>query len=283
MANGPQKPEHGGNFFMIPRRLVDSVAWRHLSFRAQSILLVFLFHHNGFNNGQIGLGIHQMGRMTGNQNHGANAKAVAELIEKGFIECVSDADRHHAKVREYRITFIPTGSGKTSRPATHEYRDWRPPDGHKRKFGGARTATKGAHSVAETAVGQKFSSATAASSSMEIGASPAGRSVAVIAPLIGNQSPDLPGASHAESSSLPESSATVDLDVLRRWVGGVVDRLGYGGQKTLSEASGVPQPVLCKFKNGKRLPTRYAMNLQSACGRIWPFRDWLTESVAGQR
>lgn len=28
MANGPEMPDHGGNFFMKPRRVINSVTWR---------------------------------------------------------------------------------------------------------------------------------------------------------------------------------------------------------------------------------------------------------------
>lgn len=150
MAQGPQKADHGGNFYITPRALLDSVAWKHLSFRARAVLQVFQDRHDGFNNGHLALGIHEIGKRLGNKNHGPNAKAVAELIELGFLECVSDADRKHSKVREYRLTFVSTGKAKHVEKATNDYRDWRPAPGKTRKFGGVRTTTQEGVCVVET-------------------------------------------------------------------------------------------------------------------------------------
>lgn len=64
MANGPQKPDTSGNFFMTPRKVVSSVAWKHLSLRARVVLQTFQSAHDGFNNGRIKMGIHQLPRRT---------------------------------------------------------------------------------------------------------------------------------------------------------------------------------------------------------------------------
>ena len=120
MGQGPQKTAHGGNFFMTPRRVLDSVAWKSLSLRARAILQVFQAGHDGWNNGNLGMRVHDLGAKIGDQNHGANGRAVAELIEKGFLELTAEADRRQGKVREYRLTFVTTGKSREVVDATHE-------------------------------------------------------------------------------------------------------------------------------------------------------------------
>lgn len=277
MARGPQKPDHGGNFYVMPRRVLACQAWRHASLRARVVLDIFLHRHNGFNNGEIAIGIREIGELIGDQNHGANGKAVAELIELGFLECMSTADRHRSKTREYRITFIPTGEGKNSKPATHEYADWRPGPMQLRKFGAARTATRKRVSAANTATPVKFSVADTASQMTESRGFEAPRCVAVTASLIDNHSQqeitrsqpsEIVGrASAAEKASVPVSE-------LRDWAKATVTKLGYGGQRELAQSAGIPEPALSRFRNGRGLPPQYHLPLQTACGRILPYVSW---------
>ncbi len=95
------------------------------------------------NNGEIEFSIRAFGQAIGSENHGLNANAVAELIEKGFLECTSEANRANSKARKYRLTFISTyrraPNGEQIEAATHEYEDWRPVK--KRKFRGAEITT----------------------------------------------------------------------------------------------------------------------------------------------
>lgn len=99
MSQGPQKADHRGNFIMIPRAVLDSVAWRHASMRARVVLQVLLFHHDGWNNGNLSISVKQIGKALNNQNHAANGQALAELIKLGFVECTSGADHGQAKAR----------------------------------------------------------------------------------------------------------------------------------------------------------------------------------------
>lgn len=285
MAGGPQKPDHGGNFFMVPRRVLDSVAWRHASFRARAVLQVLLFHHNGFNNGEIRITVVEICEAVGDQNKGANGLAIAELIELGFLECTSDANHPQSKARTYRITFIPTGQGKTSQPATHEYADWRPPPGQKRKFGGARTAPQNPLSGPVTEPTVKLLGAETAPAFTESRGIEYHGIGAVTAPLIVNQSEGTAGrsapseiSSHVPSLNGAKSRradfAGVDLDELRDWYKATLDHLGYGGQRTIAQDAGVPEPILSKFKAGKGLKDDYRLPLQTACGRVLPYVKW---------
>lgn len=278
MGSGPQKPDHRGNFFMMPRAVQASVAWRHASLRARVILLVFMSRHDGFNNGRIALGIREIGKGIGDQNHGANGRAVAELIELGFLECLSDADHHKSRTREFRITFIPTGDGKTRILATHDYADWRPPRGRKRIFGGARTATKEPPSVADTAAKRKLSVAEAAIPSTENCGFEGHDRVAETAAHIGNQSLSVVDRSENSQSVSPVSRGAADIrievDELRGWVEAVVDELGYGGARLLAQSCDVPEPSLSRFRRGLALPDYYRLPLQQACGRRLPYIRW---------
>jgi|TARA_R100000501_G_C2625442_1_gene118888 hypothetical protein len=274
MGQGPQKPDHGGNFFMVPRRTVNSVAWKHLSYRAIAVLQVFQCAHDGFNNGRIRMGIHDIGKALGNQNHGANSRAVAELIEKGFLECTSDADRNGSLVREYRITFISTGSQRAIEKATHDYESWRPAPGKTRKFGGAKTTTQKPDSVAETTKGRKLTPAETATGVTEsCGFEGQGR-VAETALHLDNQSIGSPQPLKIYAQNHPNSSGAIEQSDLRQWMLAVIQQHGYGGQRKLAHDASVPEPVLSRFKNGGNLPEHYLMSLQTACGRALPFKRW---------
>lgn len=288
MANGPQKPDHRGNFYMTPRRVVDSVAWRCASLRARAVLQVFQDRHNGFNNGDISLSIKEIGAALGDQNHAGNSRAVAELIELGFLECTSDAAHSQAKARTYRITFIGTGEGKRATSATHEYQNWRPQTGARKKFGGARsamdvkfgaavTATRTPVSVVVTTTPVKFRAAVTATQGAEIADFQEQGSVAVTAPLLSNHLSGESGSSEITPKVrkiCPADSAGVPLDELRAWVRAVVEVLGYGGQKTLANNAAITQPALTRFRQGRSLPEAYRLPLQEACGRALPYNRW---------
>lgn len=282
MASGPQKPDHGGNFYMVPRRVQDSVAWRYLSVPARVVLQVLQARHDGFNNGRIGISVHDIGTALGDQNHGANSKAVAELIEKGFVECTTDANRHQSKVRSYRLTFVSTGEGKRVQPATHEYKDWRPAAGTQKKFGGARTATQNPLSVVVTATDMKSSVAVTATPTTGMCGFEAPSCSAVTARYIGNQSESVTGQLESPSPiSLKPAAADLRTDVtdLREWARAAC---GTGGQRSMVAASGVPAATLSRFLAGRGLPERHRTNLQNACGRALPYSTWRATSEEGE-
>lgn len=278
-AVGHQKADHGGNFIMLPRRLLASVAWRYLSHRARSVLLAFCYSHNGRNNGRLELGIHAIGELIGNQNHGGNAKAVAELIDKGFLECTSDADHGQSKVRCYRVTFIATGEPRSIVPASHDYDDWRPTPADRRKFGGARTATQKPDSGAVTARTVKNSGAVTATPVTESRHFEAHASGAVTALSLYNHisgssdDPAGPDRPLKLSRQIPAADLRADLSTLRTWANEAIDRRGYGGARMLAHDAGIPEVALSRFRNGKNLPDHYRVPLQEACARAIPFNQ----------
>lgn len=287
MANGPQKADHRGNFIMIPRAVMESVAWRHASMRARSILLVLLFHHNGWNNGTLSISVKQIGKALGNQNHAANGQALAELMQLGFIECTSGADHGQAKARTYRITFVSTGEGKRVQSATHDYQSWRPGVGATRqfgrgknadpmKFGGAITATPDVKSVAMTAPHMKFHGAITATLEAGIADVSTDSSGAITAPHLLYQSSPVPRLSSVSgiSPSQQDDSVMTPISELRDWVRDAITTIGAA--KILAKDAGMPEATLSRFKAGKTLPEKYRNRLQEACGRALPYSKWQT-------
>lgn len=284
MSQGPQKADHRGNFIMIPRAVLDSVAWRHASMRARVVLQVLLFHHDGWNNGNLSISVKQIGKALNNQNHAANGQALAELIELGFVECTSGADHGQAKARTYRLTFVSTGEGKRSKPATNEYQSWRPVTRTKRgfgqarpadpmKFGGAKTATPDVKSVAITAAHMKFHDANTATLKPGIADFSTDSSVAEIAPHLINHLSPLPRLSPVSgiSPSQQDDSMMTPIAELRDWVRAIT---AIGTAKLLAKDAGIPEATLSRFKRGWNLPAKYRHRLQEACGRALPYSKW---------
>lgn len=263
MAGGPEKVDHGGKYLQLPLKLIHSLAWRYANSRERSVLLAIQSRHNGFNNGAIGLTIHEIGAICGNQSHSYNSKAVVGLIERGFVECTSDSNRHQAKSRTYRLTYIScrTGSGKVV-PATNEYLEWRPRE-KTRKFGSEETARRKPVCVAVASTRRKFcgeGSSTPMTESRGFEGHPRGE---VSSLHIGNQ--------YGGPSKSDESSVAVGLEILRPWLDEAIARLGYGGARDLAQQAGVPEPTLSRFRAGKNLPSQYRLRLQEACARVVPF------------
>jgi len=264
--------------------VMESVAWRHASMRARSILLVLLFHHNGWNNGTLSISVKQIGKALGNQNHAANGQALAELMQLGFVECTSGADHGQAKARTYRITFVSTGEGKRVQPATHDYQSWRPGAGAKRqfgrgknadpmKFGGAITATPDVKSVAMTAPQMKFHDAMTATLKPGIADFSTDSSGAIIAPHLLYQSLPVTRLSPVSgiSPSQQDDSMMTPIAELRDWVRAIT---AIGTAKLLAKDAGIPEATLSRFKRGWNLPAKYRHRLQEACGRALPYSRW---------
>lgn len=278
---GHQKADHGGNFALMPARVQNSVAWRYASLRARVVLSIFLMRHNGYKNGEMSLSVSELCGLIGDQNRGANSKAIVELIELGFLECTSDADRSQSRAREYRITFVSTGPVKHLRPATHEYEDWRPAERKFRQFGGARTALQNPLSGAVTAPTRKFPGAVTAPCSTESRGFEAHDHGAVTAPPLSYQS--LPPSGHPSKSvisppKLPRANSSIDARVdvqeLREWTQATIRTLGYGGARKLALDSDVPEPIISRFRSGRGLPDHHRLRLQLACGRALPYIRW---------
>lgn len=260
---------------MTPRRVVASVAWRHLSFRARAILDAFQLAFNGRNNGEIAFALHDIGKAIGNRNHGPNARAVAELIEKGFLEITSDANRAQSKARTYRITFISTGEARQIEPATHEYETWRPAS--LRKFGRVKsTPTNPVSGVEITPTVQDSRVEITPTLTESCGFEALSLGVKTTPLLYNHPRAELPDASSLakplkSSPEIRRADLRADVTVLRAWANQVVEQLGYGGARLLANDASIPEAALSRFRSGRNLPDHYRIALQEACARVIAF------------
>lgn len=271
-----QKVDHGGSFLTLPRRTIGSVAYRYLSYRARAVLVAFCGAFTGTNNGEIEFSIKAIGQAIGSESHGLNARGVAELIEKGFLECMSEANRATSKARRYRITFISTyrrtANGEEIVPATHEYEDWRPVK--KRKFRGGEIPTTECEKTT-------FLPTTVKNCVGEMPPCSAQKPQKPVTPVVGetppilSTSPTVSGGATVSRLRLPEpgsaESLLVDPETLRAWARQAVAAAGYGGNNRLAEDAGISAVELSRFRNGKPLPPKHHAALQAACARILPF------------
>ena len=116
----------GGRWAGIPICVIESPAYRDLSLWARAILTQIVARMNGYNNGSIAISVSEICTVLGNSNRGKAVKALAELMQHGFIEATTEGDRKERLAREYRLTFVNTVSNGKFVAATEEYRDWKP-------------------------------------------------------------------------------------------------------------------------------------------------------------
>jgi hypothetical protein len=73
-----------GPFVALPNYLLDSAAWRALSFPARSTLIELLRLYKGYNNGELVMAASTLAERLGcSKTHAA--RTLTELEEKGFI------------------------------------------------------------------------------------------------------------------------------------------------------------------------------------------------------
>ena len=79
---------------------------------------------NGYNNGKIAVSQRQLSARLQNSNFGKIGRAIAELVEHGFIDVEVEGHWKARLAREYRLTFVSTGVLHRRVPATNEYLGW---------------------------------------------------------------------------------------------------------------------------------------------------------------
>ena len=115
-----------GKFIMLMDYTTKCDAWRGLKPSAISVYLLIAQRFNGANNGSIGLSVRDAARLA-HVAPGTAQKSFEALQERGFIKCrkkgaFSVKSRH---ATEWELTCWPLRVGK---PATHDYRNWEPPE-----------------------------------------------------------------------------------------------------------------------------------------------------------
>ena len=116
----------GGRWAGIPICVIESPAYRDLSLWARAILTEIVARMNGYNNGAIAISVTEICTALGNSNRGKAARAIAELMQHGFIDVTTEGDRKERLAREYRLTFVNTVSNGKFVQATEDYRNWTP-------------------------------------------------------------------------------------------------------------------------------------------------------------
>jgi len=116
----------GGAWAGLPHCVLDSPAYRHLGLCGRAVLVEIVREMNGYNNGKIGISQRQLSERLRTTNFAAISRAIAELVSHGLIDVAVEGVWKQRMARQYRLTFVSTGSVETFRPATNEYRDWRP-------------------------------------------------------------------------------------------------------------------------------------------------------------
>lgn len=116
----------GGAWAGIPHCVLDSLAYRHLSLWGRAVLLEIVREMNGYNNGEIGISQRQLADRLRTTNFRSIGKAIAELMTHNLIDITVEGQWKQRKARQYRLTFVNTGGPGHYRPASNEYREWKP-------------------------------------------------------------------------------------------------------------------------------------------------------------
>jgi hypothetical protein len=120
-----RKPKTRGGFVQIPKYMVTSPAWRSLSGLAVIAFVELSRRYSGNNNGTLHLSARELAELHHCSKTTA-ARAMHELVEKGFIEIVKasgfsikDKARQAA---EYRITLFPCDVAR--QPPSKAFMKW---------------------------------------------------------------------------------------------------------------------------------------------------------------
>lgn len=115
----------GGGFVGLPTAVHRSGAYRSLTAFERAVFIEILAAFNGYNNGKIVISHRQIAEALGNSNYRKISRSIAVLIEHGLLDIETESVWKQRRAREYRLTFISTGSPPHTRSATNEYLLWR--------------------------------------------------------------------------------------------------------------------------------------------------------------
>ena len=106
---------------------MDTPAWQSLSGWAVAAYIELARHYNGINNGELYLSAREFAQKRQCTKSTA-ARAIAELVDKGFIEIARDSgfnvkDRRR-QARQYRLTVY--FCDLTKQPASKAFAKWQP-------------------------------------------------------------------------------------------------------------------------------------------------------------
>ena len=264
----------GGGFFLLPHCLLNSDAFRTLAPRDVKLLLVLCAKHNGFNNGEIGLGFREMAELMDSRNNAANGRSLCRLMERGFVALETDHPRGKRLAREYRLTFVPTANGE----ATNDYLEWREGDagtsrkGNKGNFRVEAIETRSAPRVMDTETGEetsRFGNANGVNAKPPfLGSS----RVEATETHIGNHLCGSDGSTDPSSKSLVPVNgpltAAPDPEELRERVLDVLGCSQRGAQGQLAAIASIRPAALSKYLSGGNLNDAARLRLTLALPKV---------------
>ena len=115
-------------FVAVPKYMARSIAWRSLSGEAIAAYIELACRYDGMNNGKLHLSARELAVFR-STSHTTTARAIRELIDKGFIEIVRasgfNVKNRQRQAAEYRLTAFHCDV--TRKLASKAFMKWRPP------------------------------------------------------------------------------------------------------------------------------------------------------------
>lgn len=124
------KPSIGGQFIAHRVEMLESEAWRSLSFAARKVLdrlEIEHAHHGGKENGRLPCTYQDLARF--GVRRSSVSGALRQLVATGFIEVTHQGRGGNADYRDpsrYRLTFLHTKAGSRVIDPTDDWRKWSP-------------------------------------------------------------------------------------------------------------------------------------------------------------
>lgn len=263
MSRGEQHADaRGGAYYMIPHVVHDSAAYRSASPKAKALLGILLRRFNGFNNGKITLSVREAAEELGSQNYTAVKGAFGELIGRGLLAMEKAPPKGSRLAREWRITFITTGSRKSKIAASNEYLQWVEGDAGARYRKKSRTevsSTEPPVSAEETSTETQISVEETSAEVRKNGGNPSTThsfSVEETSAHIGN---------HLPLPLLTAAPAPEDLrDRLRAHLRPQGKKASPGAQGRLARLAGLTDAEVSRFKHGN-IDLSPAKRIRLAC------------------
>ena len=114
------------SFVQVFHWVMKTPAWQDLSLQARAVYVELKSLYNGSNNGRLGLGVRQAGKVTGMSISSAN-RFLRELEDHGFIVRQRESSFGQKKLTiEWRLTELK--NDVTLELATKDFRNWEPSD-----------------------------------------------------------------------------------------------------------------------------------------------------------
>jgi hypothetical protein len=125
----------GDQYAKLSYYMLNHAAWRSLSGSAAKVYFELHTRFHGRNNGALRLSLDEAARLLGMGKSTAK-RAFNELASKGFIVMTRRGQWYGRKATEWRLTT----KSMDGRPATNDWRDWRPEKPLNKQSPGTETA-----------------------------------------------------------------------------------------------------------------------------------------------